>query len=1025
MDIENNEIKATLQLMTDGGVISEEDIAEFFRTMKAKAGVTNLVEYLRKFKFERLASRAMDEAMLSGPVPYFPFTDLRPHTLRMPLRVLKQETLRMPGFTRFPYRKGAEILGHVSQVVRITFDKSDRYFFTGSDDGMLKLWEVKTGLLIHSFIGHKFCINDICTSSDNQILCSVDILGQLDVWNLNDFSLCFSMNVGQEVDFIEFISFADEDEADTQGSAKKDGEEVFGMSHEDVLGEESRDSLDVSGESSRKKMYHMVLVERRGVIRVITFTLDNIVSDHENTTINEFAGENPIQAVCITEGGGFLLCGGSFPFLIIFDLHSIRDNLLVFETEGYSVTFVIASRTSLKFAASTSFETVFLWEFQPDATFKGGNFKKRSKMEGCWRKTAIDLGGAEKKPRVPAEELNCSQMCFLADDRYLVCLCSDMKIRIYFNAVLVKVVEHSVGSLVPHPLENVFAVCNEKLEIFSLDAVLLTDTLTFTVIDSQFSVDGRHLVLCDEIGKIRIYAVDVFNYRGTPGEQFFASDFVHLNNTYSTNYYVECDNARTFDYAKNVNAKWVLKKFENRKIRKDARSMELERMGFGHLQEDFLDVKTFRKKYFVVDEVDESLSVSTLHSNEILTSEEYSGTEESAETVESAKANQRQVRRSSVQSILDEERLVVTSECSLESDFSLSDFTSSEEVVTRQERQRRSPVEMPGRRKKRRRIVHRPSAAKTSTGRTRRAKKSASAGMTDNFVEISDAARDYVRSWLLCTDGTRYFPQVNDKVRFIAERYREFLSIETRAEFEANAPERDADAIVTGVSFVKYDPCYAAVDLVCSETGAQYHVKYYAMRGARPIFVLGDAWRTAFVLGQTYTFAVGDALVSGKCRKVQRDRVEVEVERAAGEGRRDHSSVELVRRSEIVEMERADVFVESGEELPRKDDLVDVLERNKGNKMVYTQIRRNSNLTYDENVAYPLNFSVIQQRIRSDFYRSVAGLRTDLETMRHNSKFLPRGHAECVCGILAKIYALLDADQGRRRARRRVLGSSQ
>lgn len=1033
MHMEDDETKAALQLMEDRSAIADEDISAFFQAMKMKAGITNLVEYLRKFKFERFASRTTDEALLTGPVPYFPFTDLRPYSLRTPLRAVGQDGLRMPGFTRFPYRKGTEILGHVSQVVRITFDKSDRYFFTGSDDGMLKLWEARTGLLMHSFIGHKFCINDICTSSDNQILCSVDIIGQLDVWNLNDFSLCFSMNVGQEVDFIEFISFADEEDVDAQGAAatkQPSAEEVFGSSHEDVLDDEGRDLLNVS-DGKGQKVYHMVLVERRGVIRVITFTLDNIISDHENNTINEFAGENPIQAVCITEGGRFLLCGGSYPFLIIFDLHNIRDNLLVLETEGYSVTFVIASRTNLKFAACTNFETVFLWEFQPDATFKGGNFKKRIKMEGCWRKTVIDLNGAEKKPRVPAEELSCVQMCFLADDRYLVCVCSDLKIRIYFNAAIVRVVEHSIGSLIPHPLENVFAVCNERLEIFGLDSVFLTDTLTFSVIDSQFSADGRHLVLCDEIGKIRIYAVDVFSYCETPPEQFFASDFVHLNNAHAANYYVECEKTQTFDYAKNLNEKWTLQKFENRKIRKDTRSMELEKMGFCHLQEDFLTAKSFRKKYFVIDEVEEVLSVSTLHSNEILTSDEYSSSSETVESAETevntktVKAPKKRARRSSVQTMLSDERFAQTSECSMDSDFTLS---SSEEIIrTRSERHRRLPVEMPGRR--RRHVVRQSSTtnARTNNAEAERSvasknkSKSVSTMTTDSFLEVSDAARDYVKSWLLCTDGPRYFPQVKDKVVFIAERYRAFLTIESRVEFESNAPEDDVELVVTGVSFVRHEPCYAAVDIVCNETQAQYQVKYYDARGTKAIFVQSAACRVVFELGQTYSFVVDDALVSGKCCRVLQSHVEIEVDRTAGEAKRpDHRDIEMIKRSEIVRMDKVDVFVESGVELPKKDGLVDILERNKRNKMVYTQIRRNSNLMYDENVAYPLNFNVIQQRIRNNFYRCVQSFRADLEVMRNNSKFLPRGYEECVLGILSEIYGLLGADNLPRPRRRRM-----
>lgn len=956
----DEDIEAALRLVCAGDSVSREDVHAFFAAVRKKMGVASLVEHLRKFKFERAVRMRVSEALLSGPVPYFPFTDMRPlsaYAAGVPPGVGVE---RVPGFTRFPYRRGAEVLGHVSQVVRVAFDRTDRFFFTGSDDGMLKLWEAATGLLVHSFIGHKFCINDICTSCDNRILCSVDTLGLLNVWSLADFSLCFSMDVGQEVDFIEFVRTVDGAEAQGGGGG----------------------------------VYQMVLVERRGVIRVVTFTLDNIISDHENSTINEFAGDNPIQTVCITEGGRFLLCGGQYPFLVVFDLHYVRDNLLVIETEGYSIAFVIASRTSLKFAAATGFETVLVWEFLPDAMFRSGNFKRRPRLDGCWRKTTVDLRGMDRRQQRVSEELCCEQMCFLADDRYLVCMCSDARIRIYFNGVLNKVVEHGVGGLTPHPVENSFVVCNERVAILSLDSVLLDEGLTFNVMDSQFSSDGRHLVLCDEIGRVRIYAVDLLGYASTPAEQFFASDFVHLGSGYSASYYVECVGGKTFDYARNENAGWCPVQFEPSAVARDQRCAELEALGYEHLRDDFLTVRSFKKKYFVIDEKEETQSVSTLHSNEILSSDDFFSV---LSTEVSCDSDIVQVRRLHMPRAADG---VAEDACSLGTSFSFSSSlptsTDSEERISRRRRQRRRAAD----------AVAGSAASSTKRQRTQNVQD------TSGSAPVDDTLRDRVRSWMLCTESHWYLPQIDDEVRFLADRYRAFLEIETRNVFECNHPLEDCDLVIVDMVFVKYEPCYVVLDLKSTETNALYQVKYYETGRMQPVFVLLESYiallGTKFVVGAEYAYAEVDRLLRGRCTRVLRNCVELRLPPAHGD-----------TRGETVRIAKTDLHLESGVELPKKSDLIAILEQNRRNKMVYTHIRRNSNISYNDNVSYPLNFSVILQRIRNNVYRRVASLRYDLETMRGNSRYLPRGYEECVRAILYEIYGLLDIEYVHRYSRRR------
>ena len=69
-------------------------------------------------------------------------------------------------------REQKRLLGHRAAVDCVLFDKTCQYFFTGSDDSLVKMWRLRDGRLQHTFRGHKGEIVDLSINSTNLMLAS-------------------------------------------------------------------------------------------------------------------------------------------------------------------------------------------------------------------------------------------------------------------------------------------------------------------------------------------------------------------------------------------------------------------------------------------------------------------------------------------------------------------------------------------------------------------------------------------------------------------------------------------------------------------------------------------------------------------------------------------------------------------------------------------------------------------------------------------------------------------------------------
>ncbi|XP_047254619.1 PH-interacting protein isoform X2 [Capsicum annuum] len=79
-----------------------------------------------------------------------------------------------------------KLRGHRDAVYCAIFDRLGRYVITGSDDRLVKVWSMETGLCLASCRGHEGDITDLAVSSNNALVASASNDYSIRVWRLPD-----------------------------------------------------------------------------------------------------------------------------------------------------------------------------------------------------------------------------------------------------------------------------------------------------------------------------------------------------------------------------------------------------------------------------------------------------------------------------------------------------------------------------------------------------------------------------------------------------------------------------------------------------------------------------------------------------------------------------------------------------------------------------------------------------------------------------------------------------------------------
>ncbi|KAG2224593.1 hypothetical protein INT45_003733 [Circinella minor] len=93
----------------------------------------------------------------------------------------------MPAAMSTFYRERVTMSGHRQHVYCLAFDKANARLFTGSDDFLVKVWNVQTGHLIYTIRGHQNVITDIAINEENTLIATASSDGYVRVWKMETF----------------------------------------------------------------------------------------------------------------------------------------------------------------------------------------------------------------------------------------------------------------------------------------------------------------------------------------------------------------------------------------------------------------------------------------------------------------------------------------------------------------------------------------------------------------------------------------------------------------------------------------------------------------------------------------------------------------------------------------------------------------------------------------------------------------------------------------------------------------------
>lgn len=459
--------------------IGEEDIIEGLIDLFKNTQTNNIVEYFRKYrKIERIIECPVSSLLLEE----------------------KQTKHRIPIQTG--YRRAFKTKGHFSKVLCMMFDRSETFIFTGGEDGIIKIWDVYSGRAVNSLIGHLSPIFDFVIDYDNRYFISCDQTGTIIAWDLQTYERVNSVSIGEQIDYLDTLYEEEEAEPLEQKRSKKT-------------------------ERKRKTgITRVIVVTNSGRILKIsvskTIEIETVLKEIEDETFN---------GAVTTRGKKMVVVTGMWPFAILLDVADIENRFYVLNTEDMISSSVDISHNSLKFAISTYSSVLMVWEYEIGQKPSKGNISTRKKykgrdLEGCWKKTTIDLQGM-------SESVYNTDIIYLIDDITIVSVDTESNIRIINTQTKdVKIIEkdYKITGIISHPTKNVFLTVevNGIIKVFDRTGTVIEMIRTDVSVAGTIVIDstGSFFYIADLEGAVYKYSIGAEAVE-PPETEYLLKDFDH------------------------------------------------------------------------------------------------------------------------------------------------------------------------------------------------------------------------------------------------------------------------------------------------------------------------------------------------------------------------------------------------------------------------------------------------------------------------------------------------------------------
>uniref|UniRef100_A0A8C8EV74 Bromo domain-containing protein n=1 Tax=Oncorhynchus tshawytscha TaxID=74940 RepID=A0A8C8EV74_ONCTS len=399
----------------------------------------------------------------------------------------------LPSYTYQHMKMHRRILGHLSSVYCVAFDRSGRRIFTGSDDCLVKIWSTDDGRLLSTLRGHAAEISDMAVNYENTLIASASCDKVIRVWCLRT---CAPITVLQgHAASITSIQFC---------PAVK-GPMRF---------------LASTGADGMVCLWQWHSLSMKFVDRPVKF-------------IERSRPGVQISTSSFSCGGMFLATGGTDHVIRVYYLGS-ETPMKLSELDAHMDKVVVVqfcnNSNSLRFVSGSRDGTARIWHYQQQE-WKSITLDIATRLPG----TAV-VNGEDKTKLVP------TMVAWDRGDRTVVTAVSNYLLKVWSSTTgqLLHVLsghDDEVFVLEAHPFDRrIMLSAGHDGNIYMWDLAKGAKIRNFfnmiegqghgAAFDCKFSADGQHFACTDSHGHLLIFGFGCSGpYEKIPDQMFFHTDF--------------------------------------------------------------------------------------------------------------------------------------------------------------------------------------------------------------------------------------------------------------------------------------------------------------------------------------------------------------------------------------------------------------------------------------------------------------------------------------------------------------------